>query len=66
MNLDKPQLAKNHRGGSILEKRMNPDLQEERDKCSFDKIELRDTIQDAYFIEQFDSFTEDWKKHPEL
>ena len=52
------------KGGSMLEQRVNPDLQEERDKCNFDKNELKQTVHDLEELEAYESYIEDIKKYP--
>ena len=50
----------------MLEQRVNPDLVEEREKCNFDKNELKLTIHDQEELEGYESYVEDIKKYPEL
>ena len=38
-------------GGSIADKRINPDLQEERDKCNFNREELINALSDQHLTE---------------
>jgi len=53
-------------GGSIRRQIVNPDLQEERDKCNFDADELEDFVSVPGQRDYYDSIIEDHKKHPEL
>jgi len=45
---------------------VNPDLAEERAKCSFDKAEVTWALADEYTLKMFKSLAEEMKKHPEL
>ena len=45
-NLKNPSLI----GGSMLHKRVNPDLQEERDKCVFDQKEMITKLWDPFML----------------
>lgn len=51
--------------GSIREKKVNPDLQEERDKCNFDQSELTKVIYGNDF-ETHKSYTKLMQDHKEL
>lgn len=52
--------------GSIKEKRVNPDLLEERQKCVFDKDEFLVSTLDPKILELSKSYNDDLAKHPEL
>ena len=54
------------KGGSIRRGVVNPDLQEERDKCTFDQKEVQDFLQIPDTNEYYGPMIEDIKKHPEL
>lgn len=43
----------------MREGRVNPDLQEERDKCTFDKEELQQTIFYGPMLDQMKSYCDD-------
>jgi len=45
---------------------VNPDLAEERAKCTFDKDEVYEALSDEYTRKMFMKAAEDLKKHPEL
>ena len=45
---------------------VNPDLAEERAKCTFDKAEVSQALADEYTLKMFKSMAEEMKKHPEL
>ena len=53
-------------GGSIADKRVNPDLAEERAKCNFDKQELMQMCADPTMIESFHSTMKFFSEHPEF
>ena len=48
------------------EKRVNPDLQEEREKCSFDRQEFIKTVGDDIILKQIAEFEKDVETYPEL
>lgn len=53
-------------GGSIKRGYVNPDLAEERAKCTFDQQEMQDLVQIPGYKEYFKPMLEDILKHPEL
>ena len=53
-------------GGSITDRRVNPDLAEEREKCNFDKKELKLVFGDTEMIDEIENHMRDFKNHPEL
>jgi hypothetical protein len=53
-------------GGSMKRQVINPDLQEERDKCIFDQRELERFIVGDKKIAVMKKVSDDVRKHPEL
>lgn len=53
-------------GGSIKEKRVNPDLLEERAKQAFDKEELLEAVTDPELFKKARECIDDLYEHPEL
>ena len=53
-------------GGSITDKRVNPDLAEERAKSNFDKQELKLVFGDTEMIDELENYMKDFANHPEL
>ena len=53
-------------GGSITEKRVNPDLQAERAKCTFDQNELIITLIGEDNVRYVEEVATDLRKNPEL
>ena len=53
-------------GGSIADGRINPDLQEERDKCNFDREELLRVVSDERLLQHVADFERDIREHPEV
>ena len=53
-------------GGSIDRGIVNPDLQEERDKCSFDQKELALFIHGQQMIDECHDMMQFMKKYPEV
>ena len=54
------------KGGSIKRKIVNPDLQEERDKCTFDQIEAKQIIYVPGLLDFYKEVSERLKKYPQL
>jgi hypothetical protein len=53
-------------GGSIKNKITNPDLLEERAKCTFNQKEMEWFFFDKEVVEMTDELLKDQQKHPEL
>jgi hypothetical protein len=53
-------------GGSIKRKVVNPDLQEERDKCKFDVEDVKKIIVIKEISKKYDEIAEDWRKNPDV
>ena len=54
------------KGGSIRRGVVNPDLQEERDKCTFDQQEVQGFLEIPGYSDYYAPLVEDFRKHPEL
>ena len=50
----------------MRDQRVNPDLQEERDKCIFDQKEFIERIMDPVILDRINSYCDDIDKYPDL
>lgn len=53
-------------GGSIKRNIVNPDIQEEREKCNFDKAELVEFVISKQIIDEINEINEEVRKDPNL